>query len=72
MMEKNNSIFLETSDIHWDQSNNDKKELPKQVEMQWSKKDWSSFEVSDWLSMYFNAKVKTLNIKEVEKKEDGG
>ena len=65
-------IFLEISDIHWDKPNNDKKELPKQVEMEWSKKDWNYFEVSDWLSMYFNTRVKTLNIKEVEKKEDAG
>ena len=71
-MEMNNPIFLEVTDITWNQSKEDKKELPAELELQWNSSDWTNTEVSQWLSEYFNVKVKSLNVKKLANKTSSG
>jgi hypothetical protein len=65
-MKKNDPIFLEITDIVWDQSEKDEKELPEKLDLQWNGKVWNDVQVSDWLSEYFKVKVNSLNIKELD------
>ena len=71
-MEMNNPIFLEVTDITWNRPKQDKKELPKELELQWNSRDWTNTEVSQWLSEYFNVKVKSLNVKKLANKTSSG
>ena len=71
-MEMNNPIFLEVTDITWNRPKEDKKELPKELELQWNSRDWTNTEVSQWLSEYFNVKVKSLNVKKLANKTSSG
>ena len=71
-METNNPIFLEVTDITWNRPKEDKKELPKELELQWNSRDWTNTEVSQWLSEYFNVKVKSLNVKKLANKTSSG
>ena len=68
----NNPIFLEVTDITWNRPKQDKKELPKELELQWNSRDWTNTEVSQWLSEYFNVKVKSLNVKKLANKTSSG
>ena len=68
----NNPIFLEVTDITWNRPKEDKKELPKELELQWNSRDWTNTEVSQWLSEYFNVKVKSLNVKKLANKTSSG
>ena len=71
-MKKNDPIFLEITDIVWDQSEKDEKELPEKLDLQWNGKVWNDVEVSDWLSEYFKVKVNSLNIKELDNQAGSG
>tara|TARA_B100001540_G_scaffold103683_1_gene93624 strand:+ start:1524 stop:1739 length:216 start_codon:yes stop_codon:yes gene_type:complete len=71
-MKKNDPIFLEITDIVWDQSEKDEKELPEKLDLQWNGKVWNDVQVSDWLSEYFKVKVNSLNIKELDNQAGSG
>jgi len=71
-MKKNDPIFLEITDIVWDQSEKDDKELPEKLDLQWNGKVWNDVQVSDWLSEYFKVKVNSLNIKELDNQAGSG
>ena len=71
-MKKNDPIFLEITDIVWDQSEKDEKELPEKLDLQWNGKVWNDVQVSDWLSEYFKVKVDSLNIKELDNQAGSG
>ena len=71
-MKKNDPIFLEITDIVWDQSEKDEKELPEKLALQWNGKVWNDVQVSDWLSEYFKFKVNSLNIKELDNQAGSG
>ena len=71
-MKKNDPIFLEITDIVWDQSEKDEKELPEKLDLQWNGKVWNDVQVSDWLSEYFKVKVNSLNIKELNNQAGSG
>ncbi len=68
----NNPIFLEITDITWERPKDNKKDLPGELELQWNDKDWSHDQVSQWLSEYFNVKVKSLNVKKLANKTSSG
>lgn len=68
----NNPIFLEITDITWEPPKDNKKDLPAELELQWNDKDWSHDQVSQWLSEYFNVKVKSLNVKKLANKTSSG
>lgn len=46
--------------------------MPKDLKLEWQNKNWSHAQVSDWLSEYFDVKVDTLNIKELDNKAGSG
>ena len=71
-MKKNDPVFLEITDIVWDQSEKDEKELPEKLDLQWNGKVWNDVQVSDWLSEYFKVKVNSLNIKELDNQAGSG
>ena len=71
-MKKNDPIFLEITDIVWDQSEKDEKELPEKLDLQSNGKVWNDVHVSDWLSEYFKVKVNSLNIKELDNQAGSG
>ena len=71
-MKKNDPIFLEITDIVWDQSEKDEKELPEKLDLHWNGKVWNDVQVSDWLSEYFKVKVNSLNIKELDNQAGSG
>ena len=68
----NNPIFLEITDITWERPKDNKKDLPEELELQWNDKDWSRDQVSQWLSEYFNVKIKSLNVKKLVNKTSSG
>tara|TARA_Y100000817_G_C16575190_1_gene419372 strand:- start:16 stop:141 length:126 start_codon:yes stop_codon:yes gene_type:complete len=39
-MKKNDPIFLEITDIVWDQSKENEKELPKELDLKWNAGVW--------------------------------
>ena len=71
-METDNSIFLEITNITWDKPKSNKKELPKELELQWNSRNWSNTQVLLCLSEYFNVKVKSLNVKKLANKTSSG
>ena len=71
-MEENSPTFLKVTEIIWDNSKEDIKELPKELELQWNAKDWNRDLVSYWISQHFNIKVNSLNIKELQNKASTG
>ena len=71
-MESDNTTFLEVTNIIWDQTEKNKKELPEDLELQWNGKVWNDMQVSDWLSEYFKVKVNSLNVKELDNQAGGG
>ena len=71
-MKKNDPIFLEITDIVWDQSKENEKELPKELDLKWNGGVWNDMQVSDWLSEYFKVKVNSLNIKELDNQASSG
>ena len=71
-METNNPIFLEITHITWDKPKGNKKDLPEELELQWNSSNWTNTEVSQWLSEYFNVKVKSLNVKKLVNKTSSG
>ena len=70
-MEKDNSILLEITEITWDQSKNDKKDLPKELKLKWNSNKWNRTQILNWVSKYFNVTVNNLNIKELKSQESG-
>ena len=71
-MDTNNPIILEVYDITWDQSKQESTDLPKELKLQWIKKNWNQSEVSDWISEYFKVKVKSFKINELDEQPGSG
>lgn len=63
--------LLEITDITWYESENEKKDLPKELKLKWNSDKWDRFKVSNWLSKYFNVSVNSLNIKELKNQDSG-
>ncbi|MAX30470.1 MAG: hypothetical protein CMG14_06300 [Candidatus Marinimicrobia bacterium] len=63
--------LLEITDITWDESENEKKDLPKELKLKWNSDKWNRVKVSNWLSKYFNVSVNSLNIKELKNQDSG-
>jgi len=70
-MEKDNSILLEITGITWNQSKNQKKDLPKELKLKWNSNQWNRTQILNWVSEYFNVAVNNLNIKELKSQESG-
>ena len=71
-MKNNKSPILKISNIKWDQEIKDKRKLPIEIEVEWGGKEWDYNQVSNWLSSYYKAILKSLSIKELENKVSGG
>ena len=71
-MDTNNPIILEVYDITWDQYKQESTDLPKELKLQWIKKDWNKSEVSDWLSEYFKVKINNIKINELDEQPGSG
>ncbi len=56
---------LEITNILWEDLQDKKKELPKELRLNWKSNKWDYDQVSNWLSEYFKVKVGSLNIKEL-------
>ena len=63
--------LLEITDITWNKSENEKKDLPKELKLKWNSNKWNRDKVSNWLSKYFNVSVNSLNIKELKNQDSG-
>ena len=63
--------LLEITDITWNKSENEKKDLPKELKLKWNSNKWNRTQVSNWLSKYFNVSVNSLSIKELKNQDSG-
>ena len=71
-MKNNKSPILKISNIKWDQEIKDKRKLPVEIEVECGCKEWDYNQVSNWLSSYYKAILKSLSIEELENKASGG
>ena len=71
-MKNNKSPILKISNIKWDQEIKDKRKLPVEIEVEWGGKEWDYNQVSNWLSSYYKAILKSLSIEELENKVSEG
>tara|TARA_B100000427_G_C15260557_1_gene486342 strand:+ start:276 stop:494 length:219 start_codon:yes stop_codon:yes gene_type:complete len=71
-MKNNKSPILKISNIKWDQEIKDTRKLPVEIEVEWGGKEWDYNQVSNWLSSYYKAILKSLSIEELENKASGG
>ena len=63
--------LLEITDITWNKSENEKKDLPKELKLKWNSNKCNRTQVSNWLSKYFNVSVNSLIIKELKNQDSG-
>ena len=68
---ENNLTILEITNIIWENSEKNKKELPAELALQWNNKEWDYNQVSSWLTEYFKVTVNSFNVKESEKQTGG-
>ena len=71
-MKNNKSPILKISNIKWDQEIKDTRKLPVEIEVEWGGKEWGYDQVSNWLSSYYKAILKSLSIEELENKVSEG
>ena len=71
-MENDRLPILKISNIKWDQESKDKRKLPVEIEVEWGSKEWDYNQVSNWLSSYYKAILKSLSIEELKNKASGG
>ena len=71
-MKENELPVLEITDIDWDKDHDDIEKLPKELQLQWGSKEWSSDEVSNWIMQKFDWVFNSLNINQVGTWESGG
>lgn len=71
-MKENELPVLEVTDIDWDKDHDDIEKLPKELQLQWGSKEWSSDEVSNWIMQKFDWVFSSLNINQVGTWESGG
>ena len=45
---------LEVTDVEWDKDHSEFEKLPKNFQLKWDKKNWTSDEVSNWVSKKFD------------------
>ena len=68
---ENNLTILEITNIIWENSEKNKKELPAELALQWNNKEWDYNQVSSWLTEHFKVTVNSFNVKESEKQTGG-
>ena len=64
-MKENEFPVLKISNIDWDKDHEEFYKLPKNFELQWSEKEWTTEKVSGWVSTKFNWIFSGLNIKQI-------
>ena len=52
-MKENEFPVLNISNIDWDKDHEEFDKLPKNFELQWGEKKWTTEKVSDWVSTKF-------------------
>ena len=71
-MNSDNLILLELTNITWDKSEKEKKDLPKELKLNWNSDKWEYSQVLNWVSEYFDVKVDSFNIKELKSQSSTG
>ena len=71
-MNSDNLILLELTNITWDKSEKDKKDLPEELKLNWNSDKWEYSQVLNWVSEYFDVKVNSFNIKELKSQSSTG
>ena len=71
-MKKDNSILLEITDICWDKSKKDNKDLPGKLELKWKDSNWTQDQISDCISEYYNVKIDSLSIRQLKAQDESG
>ena len=56
---------LKISNIDWDKDHEEFDKLPKNFELQWGEKKWTTEKVSDWVSTKFDWVFSGLNIDQI-------
>jgi|TARA_B000000475_G_scaffold223748_1_gene187396 hypothetical protein len=63
---------LRISQIDWDKDHDDYEKLPKDIKLEWGSKEWSTAEVSEWLSMKFDWVLSSLKIVQIGTWKESG
>ena len=71
-MNSDNLILLELTNITWDKSEKEKKDLPEELKLNWNSDKWEYSQVLNWVSEYFDVKVSSFNIKELKSQSSTG
>ena len=71
-MNSDNLILLELTNITWDKSEKEKKDLPEELKLNWNSDKWEYSQVLNWVSEYFDVKVNSFNIKELKSQSSTG
>ena len=64
-MKENEFPVLKISNIDWDKDHEEFDKLPKNFELQWGEKKWTTEKVSDWVSTKFDWVFCGLNIDQI-------
>ena len=64
-MKENEFPVLKISNIDWDKDHEEFDKLPKNFELQWGEKKWTTEKVSDWVSTKFDWVFSGLNIDQI-------
>ena len=64
-MKENEFPVLKISNIDWDKDHEEFDKLPKNFELQWGEKKWTTEKVSDWVSTKFDWVFSGLNIAQI-------
>ena len=64
-MKENEFPVLKISNIDWDKDHVEFDKLPKNFELQWDEKKWTTEKVSDWVSSKFDWVFSGLNIYQI-------
>ena len=71
-MNSDNLILLELTNITRDKSEKEKKDLPKELKLNWNSDKWEYSQVLNWVSEYFDVKVNSFNFKELKSQSSTG
>ena len=64
-MKENEFPVLKISNIDWDSDHEEFDKLPKDFELQWGEKKWTTEKVSDWVSTKFDWVFGGLDIDQI-------
>ena len=64
-MKENEFPVLKISNIDWDSDHEEFDKLPKDFELQWGEKKWTTENVSDWVSTKFDWVFGGLDIDQI-------